>query len=119
LRLRGGRASKSRLPGHFDETFIPLNPGWLALVPRGWVGRESIILPFQRDEIRHVRKGQNKKHSTGANVFRSSPKNGRLARPKTSRGSNVMAFRISTGSPIARTWRSRLSSAVTLRLGDI
>jgi hypothetical protein len=35
LRLLGGRASKSRLPVHFDETFIPLNRVRFALVPRG------------------------------------------------------------------------------------
>lgn len=46
LIVLGGRASKSRLRGHFDETFIPLNRVRFALVPRGRVGRESIILPF-------------------------------------------------------------------------
>jgi integrase len=40
--LRGGRASKSRLRGHFDETFIPFNRIRFALVPRGRV----VILPF-------------------------------------------------------------------------
>ena len=35
LRLRNGRASKSRLRGQFDKAFIPLNRTQFALVPRG------------------------------------------------------------------------------------
>src|SRR5215211_2106446 len=50
LRLRGGRASKSRLRGHFDETFIPLNRARFALVPRGQ-GRTRVYYPsVQRGE---------------------------------------------------------------------
>src|SRR5436305_1546995 len=56
LRLLGGRASKSRWPGHFDETFIPLNRVWCALVPRG--RSDAGLHPsVQRDETRHARKG--------------------------------------------------------------
>src|SRR6185312_12439533 len=54
LRLRGGSASKSRLPGHFDETFIPLKPR-LVLVSSNRQGRTRVYYPsVQRDE-RHVR----------------------------------------------------------------
>ena len=76
LRLRGGRASKSRLLGHFDETFIPLNRVWFALVPRGWVGRESIILPFNATRLDMSAKGQTQKNSLKANVFRIAPESG-------------------------------------------
>jgi hypothetical protein len=33
LRLRDGRASKSRLRGQFDKAFIPLNRAGFGLVP--------------------------------------------------------------------------------------
>src|ERR1700730_17259408 len=38
LRLREGSASKSRLRGQFDKSFIPLNRARLALVPRSELG---------------------------------------------------------------------------------
>ena len=47
LRLRAGRASKSRLRGQFDKAFTPLNRARCTLVPRRSASRrESIVLPF-------------------------------------------------------------------------
>src|ERR1700730_8830071 len=51
LRLRGGRASKSRLPRHFDETFIPLNRAWSALVPTGWSDASLLSFPSTRRDM--------------------------------------------------------------------
>jgi hypothetical protein len=48
------------LPVHFDETLIPLNRVRFALVPRGRVGRESIILPFNATRLDMSAKGHSR-----------------------------------------------------------
>ena len=61
--------------GHFDEKFIPLNRVRFALVPRGRVGRESIILPFNATRLDMSAKGPFSEVSPRGHDVRFAPMN--------------------------------------------